>query len=114
MPRRWTADGVFVLVRDGLVFFSQVTGRTYVEMNIIAYFIVIPGSWLVLLDMMIGTRGGLTFLFLLVWLFLCLRKTSEHFPNGYFKDQSTSFCFLIGLVPTMWSPPSSFVWCFQC
>ena len=86
MPRRWTADGVFVLVRDGLVFFSQVTGRTYVEMNIIAYFIVIPCSWLVLLDMIIGTRGDLTFPFLLAWLcFLCLRKDFRTFSEWLFR-----------------------------
>jgi len=109
MARRWTADGVFVLVRDGLVFFSQVTGRTDVEMNIIAYFIVIPCSWMVLLDMIIGTRDGLALLFLLAWLCFCvLENTSEHFPNGCFEGQSTFFCFLTDLVPTTWFPPSSF------
>lgn len=86
MPRRWTADGVFVLVRDGLVFFSKVTGRTYVEMNIIAYFMVIPCSWLVLLDKIIGTRGGLTLPFLLAWLcFLCLRKDFRTFSEWLFR-----------------------------
>ena len=86
MPRRWTADGVFVLVRDVLMFFGQITGRTYVEMNIIAYFILIPCSWLVLLDMIVGTRGGLTFLFLLAWLcFLCLRKDFRIFSEWLFR-----------------------------
>ena len=75
-----------MLVRDGLMFFGQITGRTYVEMNIIAYFILIPCSWLVLLDMIVGTRGGLTFLFLLAWLcFLCLRKDFRIFSEWLFR-----------------------------
>lgn len=91
MPRGWTADGIFVLVRDGLVFVSQVIGRTYVETNIIAYFMVIPCSWLVLLDMLIGTRGGLTFAFLMAWLcFLCLRKDFRTF-SGWLYRRSVGF-----------------------
>ena len=86
MPQKSTADGIFVLVRDALVFFSKVSGRTYVEINIIAYFILIPCSWFVLLDMIIGTRGGMTFLFLLSWFcFLCLRKDFSTFSEWLFQ-----------------------------
>ena len=86
MPQKSTADGIFVLVRDALVFFSKVTGRTYVEINIIAYFILIPCSWLILLDMIIGTKGGMTFLFLLLWFcFLCLRKDFSTFSEWQFQ-----------------------------
>ena len=86
MPRRWTSDGIFALVRDALLFISQVTGRTYFEINIIVYFIMIPCSWLVMLDMIIGTRGGVTFLFLLGWLcFLCLRKDFRTFSEWLFR-----------------------------
>lgn len=91
MPQKSTTDGIFVLVRDGLMFFSKATGRTYVEMNIIAYFILIPCSWFVLLDMIVGTRGGLTFLFLLAWLcFLCFRKDFRTFSEWLFR-QSVDF-----------------------
>lgn len=42
-------NGVFVAVRDALVFIGKVTNRTYVEINIFVYFILIPcvgwGSW---------------------------------------------------------------------
>ena len=74
------------MVRDALMFFSQVTGRTYIEINIIAYFILIPSSWLILLDLIVGTRGGITFLFLLAWAcLLCLRNDFRSFSEGLFR-----------------------------
>lgn len=82
IPRRLKTNGIFVLVRDALIFISKVTGRTYAEINTSVYFMMIPGSWLVMLDLIVGTRGAITFLFLLAWLFLLsfrrdFRKLSE-------------------------------------
>lgn len=86
MPTKKKSDGVFVLVRDALLFMSKVTGRTYVEVNIILYFILIPCSWLVMLEIMVGTRGVITFLFLLAWLlFLSFRRDFRKLSESLFS-----------------------------
>ena len=109
MARRWTAEGIFVLVRDALVFFSQVTGRTYVEINIIAYFILIPCSWLVMLDMILGTRGGQTFIFLLAWLcFLSLRKDFRIFSEWLFR-KSVDFLLFFDRIGSNYVVSSVFI-----
>ena len=61
-------NGVFIAVRDALALIAKVSNRTYVEINIIVYFMLIPCSWLALLDLILGTWGILTFVFLLAWL----------------------------------------------
>ena len=86
MPGRWTTEGVFDLVRDALVYLSKVTGRTYVEINIIVYFIVIPCSWLAMLDLLVGTRCVITILFLMAWLtFLSVRGNFRSFSESLFS-----------------------------
>lgn len=41
---------IFMIVAGVLHVMSKLTGRTYKEVNIIAYYFIIPLSWLVLLD----------------------------------------------------------------
>jgi hypothetical protein len=78
--------GVFVAVRDALAFIAKVSNRTYVEINIIAYFILIPCSWLAILDWILGTSGILSVLFLIAWLcFLFIRRDFRNFSEWLFQ-----------------------------
>lgn len=86
MAKKSPTDGVFVAVRDALAFIAKVSNRTYVEINVIAYFILLPCSWLVILDLILGTSGILTVLFLSAWLcFLFLQKDFRNFSEWLFQ-----------------------------
>jgi len=41
---------IFNIVAKTLLFIGRKTGRTYNEINIIAYYFIIPFTWLILLD----------------------------------------------------------------
>jgi hypothetical protein len=47
-------DLIFELVANFLFLTGYLTGRTYNEINIIVYFILIPFSWLAMLDKFFG------------------------------------------------------------
>jgi heme O synthase-like polyprenyltransferase len=62
---------IFRIVAGALWLMGRVTGRTYNEMNIIVYYFMIPYSWLLMLDAILGFHycaivGGV--FYLLLWL----------------------------------------------
>lgn len=86
MAQNSATDGVFIAVRDALAFIAKVSNRTYVEINIFAYFILIPCSWLVILDLILGTSGILSVLFSSAWLcFLFFRRDFRNFSEWLFQ-----------------------------
>ena len=87
---------IFRIVAGALWLMGRVTGRTYNEMNIIVYYFLIPYSWLLMLDAILGFHycaivGGV--FYFLLWIAIknlrlfCddLFKLSEMFLNSFNK-----------------------------
>jgi hypothetical protein len=87
---------IFRIVAGALWLMGRVTGRTYNEMNIIVYYFLIPYSWLLMLDAILGFHycaivGGV--FYFLFWIAIknfrlfCddLFKLSEMFLNSFNK-----------------------------
>ena len=86
MARKSPSEKAFIAVRDALALIAKVSNRTYVEINIIAYFILIPSSWLALLDGILGTWGILTFVYVFAWLWwLFLRRDFRNLADRLFQ-----------------------------
>ena len=68
---RRVMNSVFRLVADGLIWIAGITGLTYNEVNIIAYYMVLPFLYLALLDRLWG-RHVLKAGFLGLWALLRL------------------------------------------
>lgn len=58
---------IFRWVADGLLWIARRTGMTYNEVNILVYYLLIPLSWTIMFDVLIGA-GVTTTALLLVWL----------------------------------------------
>lgn len=85
---------VFYIVAGVLNYFSDLTGLTYEEVNIIVYFFVIPFTWFVLIDIIFKRHIG-KFLFLYLSLFsLSFLITNNLFTSFSFWLFSESVKFL--------------------
>ena len=58
---------IFRWVADGLLWIAHRIGMTYNEINILVYYLLIPLSWTIMFDVLIGA-GVTTTALLLVWL----------------------------------------------
>lgn len=58
---------IFRWVADGLLWIARRTGMTYNEVNILVYYLLVPLSWTIMFDVLIGA-GVTTTALLLVWL----------------------------------------------
>lgn len=76
---------VFAIVAYTLLFISHLTGRTYKEVNIIAYYFFIPLSWLALLDIFFKFHY-LKIMFVFFSIGFCVgRKNFREFAHELFK-----------------------------
>lgn len=88
---------VFRIVADSLDWIASVTGFTYNEINIIAYFIILPFIYLALIDRIIK-KHFLKIAFALAWLVLILLiKNFRAFSDALF-NRSVDFLLLFGKV----------------
>lgn len=83
-------DGVFKLVYEILKWLSDFTGFTYREMNIMVYFILIPFTFFVLIDKILGKHFFKIGFSIIVVLSLFLVGDFETFSNRLF-DRSVHF-----------------------
>ncbi len=91
MTRNWIADRVFDWVRDALARVAKVANRIHVEINIIVYFILIPFSWLISIDLILGTRGVIGGLYLLGWLVFIGAQRSSRRRSEWLFHKSVDF-----------------------
>ena len=70
---------IFTRIVDALVFISGKTGISYNQVNIILYYMLIPLSWAVILDIYIGIPLT-SLVILLIWTLLLLGK------RGHFHE----------------------------
>lgn len=81
---------LFNLVYDILMFFSEITGFSYKEVNIIIWYLLIPFSWAYLLDKIINKhyfKLGMTFVIITTLIFI---ENFSRFCNWLF-DLSADF-----------------------
>lgn len=90
-----TMDKTFWIVANSLNRIAYNTGTTYNEINIIVYYLIIPLTWAVMLDIIIG-YPVFTLLTILVWSFI-FYKTRNYFrewcDGGFRKSQEFLFWF---------------------
>ena len=65
--------GVFGTVALGLNILAKLTGLTYREINIIVYYLIIPLSWFIMLDYIIGLPIT-TPIWILLWVYIFWSK----------------------------------------
>lgn len=70
---------IFTRIVDALVFISEKTGISYNQVNIILYYMLIPLSWAVILDIYIGIPLT-SLVILLIWMLLLISK------RGHFHE----------------------------
>ena len=74
-----TILGVFGIVAAGLNLIAKALHMTYNEINIIVYYLIIPLSWCIMLDYIIGLPIT-TPIWLLLWIYIIWSK------RKFFKD----------------------------
>ena len=65
--------GIFGAVALGLNILAKLTGMTYREINIIVYYLIIPLSWCIMLDYIIGLPIT-TPIWILLWVYIFWSK----------------------------------------
>ena len=65
--------GIFGAVALGLNILAKLTGLTYREINIIVYYLIIPLSWFIMLDYIIGLPIT-TPIWILLWVYIFWSK----------------------------------------
>ena len=65
--------GVFGIVALGLNILAKLTGLTYREINIIVYYLIIPLSWCIMLDYIMGLPIT-TPIWILLWIYIFWSK----------------------------------------
>ena len=90
-----TMDKTFWIVANSLNRIAYNTHTTYNEINIIVYYLIVPLTWAVMLDIIIG-YPVFTILTILVWSFI-FYKTRKYFREwcdvGFRKSQEFLFWF---------------------
>ncbi|MFK7747387.1 MAG: hypothetical protein AB8B65_03275 [Kordia sp.] len=76
---------IFNYTYEVLMWFSSLTGFTYKEINIIIWFIMIPLSWMLLLDKIYQRRLFTIFFTLLVTIVLFFIPNFTHFCDWLFQ-----------------------------
>nr|WP_321227903.1 hypothetical protein [uncultured Psychroserpens sp.] len=106
---------IFELTYEFLIFLSRITGFSYKEINIIIWFIIIPMSWLFLIDKIKGKhyfKIGFSAIVILVLLFIKdfsessnrLFDVSADFLRGFnpvgmnYTEASVIICLLVPLI----------------
>lgn len=88
-------DKTFWIVANSLNRIAYNTGTTYNKINIILYYLIIPLTWAVMLDIIIG-YPVFTILTILIWSFI-FYKTWKYFREwcdvGFRKSQEFLFWF---------------------
>ena len=74
-----TILGVFGIVAEGLNLIAKALHMTYNEINIIVYYLIIPLSWCIMLDYIIGLPIT-TPIWILLWIYIIWSK------RKFFKD----------------------------
>ena len=75
---------IFIIIRDLLVTISQLTGRSYTEINIIVYYYLIPIFYLSIIDYKIETHILKIIFLILVLLSMLLIKNFKLFSDSLF------------------------------
>lgn len=77
----------FAIVANSLLWIGRKTGLTYNEVNILIYYVIIPLSWTVMLDCLIGKPYS-TVALSLVWvgIFIATRHTFREWCDWAFQD----------------------------
>lgn len=80
---------LFKIVANFLLYVSRKTKRTYNEINIILYFMIIPFTWLCLLDAILGFHYlKMAFAILLVGFFVGCRNFKDYSDDLFKKSVS--------------------------
>lgn len=77
----------FSFVANSLLWIGRKTGLTYNEVNILVYYLLLPLSWTIMLDCIIGnpyTTAALAFTWL--GIFIATRHTFREWCDWAFKD----------------------------
>ena len=89
---------IFEIVAGILYLFSEITGLTYKEINIIVYYILIPYSYFVLIDYIFGKHYlKTTFAFIVLVILINEYKSFENFSDNLF-DKSALFLNSFGFL----------------
>ena len=92
---RKTMDKTFWIVANSLNRIAYNTNTTYNEINIIVYYLIIPLTWSIMLDIIIG-YPVFTILTILIWSII-FYKTRKYFREwcdvGFRKSQEFLFLF---------------------
>jgi hypothetical protein len=88
---------VFRIVADGLEWIASVTGFTYNEINIIAYYIILPFVYVALFDRIIKRHFLKIGYIVAWWIGILLIKDFKAFSDALF-DYSVDFLLLFGKV----------------
>ena len=106
---------IFKVTYEFLMFLSRITGFSYKEINIIVWFIIIPMSWMLLIDKIRGKhyfKTSFTTLVIIVLLFIkdftiscnTLFDVSADFLRGFnpvgmnYTEASVVICLLVPLI----------------
>jgi len=88
---------IFIIVRDLLVTISQLTGRSYTEINIIVYYYIIPIFYLSIIDYKMETHILKIIFLILVLLSMILIKNFRLFSDSLF-NKSVKFLELFKVI----------------
>ena len=78
---------IFAFVANSLLFIGKKTGLTYNEVNILVYYLLIPLSWTIMIDVKIGlplTTSALLLIWLGIW--IATRHIFREWCDWAFKD----------------------------
>ena len=93
MLKNFMIQSIFQIVAKNLQKIAQKVNLTYNEVNILVYYLIIPLSWCIMLDCLIGMPIT-TLLLVAVWavIFLKVKSFSEWCDKG-FKLSQRFICF---------------------
>ena len=94
-PKNYMIQSIFQIVAKILLKIAQKMNLTYNEVNILVYYLVIPLSWCIMIDCLIGMPVT-TLLLIVVWavIFLKVKSFSEWCDKGF--KQSQRFILFFG------------------
>lgn len=96
-----TAIPIFAIVAGAELLIAKLSGTTYNEVNIIVYYLVIPLSWMVMVDY-ITKMPFLTPMFILAWV-IFLWKDKMKFRNRCDLAFDKSVDFLLWFKKIVWN-----------
>jgi|SRR5574344_166075 len=92
---------IFTIVMSALKAIASLTHTTYNEVNIIVYYLIIPLSWAIMIDIII--KSCITsLLFIVVWMYIILR-THSYFKRWCDKGFKKSVDFLLWFKRVGWN-----------